>query len=93
MRTTLTIEDDVLTELRKRGKTSADGFKGVVNETLRKGLSLGETPLFDQPPFEVRAKSCGFLPGLDVLRLNQLVDELEVDRFISSHCQAEVVEP
>ena len=85
MRTTLTIDDDVLIELRRRSRAAASGFKGVVNETLRRGLSVGETPSSAQPPFEVRAKSCGFLPGIDPLRLNQLADELEVDEFIATH--------
>ena len=89
MRTTLTIDDDVAAELRRRSRTSRGGFKGVVNETLRRGLSVGETPLAAQPPFRVRAKSCGFLPGIDLLRLNQLVDELELDDFVAAHSRPE----
>jgi len=36
-------------------------------------------------PFVVRAKSCGFLPGIDPLKLNQLTDELESDAFVERH--------
>ena len=32
-------------------------------------------------PFKVRAKRCGFLPGVDVEKLNQLVDEMDVEDF------------
>ena len=85
MRTTLTIEDDVLTELRSRARTCPQGFKGVVNETLRRGLSAGAKPANRQPPFQVTARSCGFLPGIDPLKLNQLADEMEVDDFVRTH--------
>lgn len=36
-------------------------------------------------PFVVKAKSCGFLPGIDPLKLNQLTDELEADDFVERH--------
>jgi hypothetical protein len=42
-------------------------------------------PLPPQAPFEVRAKACGFLPGVDVLKLNQLADQLEADDFVTQH--------
>lgn len=31
------------------------------------------------PRFEVKAKACGLRAGVDVLRLNQLNDELEIE--------------
>jgi len=64
MRTTLTIDDDLFAELRRRSQAVHGGLKEVVNETLRRGLSVGATPLPAQPPFKVKAKSCGFLPGV-----------------------------
>lgn len=36
-------------------------------------------------PFVVKAKSCGFLPGIDPLKFNQLTDELEADDFVERH--------
>lgn len=33
------------------------------------------------PKFKVIPKACGFRSGVDVLRLNQLNDELEVEDF------------
>lgn len=32
-------------------------------------------------PFVVQPQSCGLLPGIDPLRLNQLLDQLEVEQF------------
>lgn len=83
MRTTLTLDDDVAQELRRRARTGRGGFKGVVNETLRRGLSAGAKPAAGPPRFVVKARACGFLPGIDPLKLNQLVDALEVDDFIT----------
>jgi hypothetical protein len=85
MRTTLTIDDEVMAELRRRSRAVHGGLKEVVNEVLRRGLSVEPGPLPPQAPFEVRAKACGFLPGVDVLKLNQLADQLEADDFVTQH--------
>ncbi len=85
MRTTLTLDDDVARQLRQRARGVRGGFKRVVNETLRRGLAAGDKPLPAPEPFVVRATSCGFLPGVDHLRLNQLVDEEDTAEFINHH--------
>jgi len=85
MRTTLTLDDDVARLLRRRAQGARGGLKRVVNEALRRGLAAGEKPLPTPEPFMVRAKSCGFLPGIDQLKLNQLVDQAETDDFIERH--------
>lgn len=82
MRTTLTIDDDVGQALREQARQTGRSFKGVVNDTLRRGLSAGEKPLAKRKPFRVRARHLGWAPGVDPLKLNQLVDELEVERFL-----------
>jgi hypothetical protein len=81
MRTTLTVDDDIAVELRRLAASTHQGFKTVVNELLRRGLAAGSKPLSGAEPFEVKAKSCGFLPGVDPLKLNQLTDELESEDF------------
>jgi hypothetical protein len=48
-----------------------------VNEALRLGLGLvGKPPR--APRFAVEPHAFGFKPGIDLDRMNQLVDELEV---------------
>ncbi len=81
MRTTLTLDDDIARQLQERSRRSGTSFKEVVNETLRKGLGRGEKPRAKLPRFEVKAKARGFRAGVDVLRLNQLNDELEMEDF------------
>jgi len=58
-------------------------FKSVVNEVLRGGLSTGEKPTASREPFVVQSARRGFRPGIDPLKLNQLVDDLETEKFLS----------
>lgn len=81
MRTTLTLDDDVAAALEKEQRRTHASFKDVVNRALRAGLSLGAAPTKRTPRFVVEAKRCGFRPGVDTERLNQLVDQLEVEAF------------
>ena len=84
MRTTLTLDDDVADALREQVKLLNKPFKQVVNEVLRRGLSPGarENPKrkFDYVPI-----SSGFQPGIDPLKLNQLLDQMEVEEFARRH--------
>jgi hypothetical protein len=76
MRTTLTLERDVADRVQKEVRRTGKGMKTIVNEALRLGLGLAGKPV--RPPrFEVRAHAFGFKPGIDLDRMNQLVDELE----------------
>jgi len=78
MRTTLTIEDELLEALRERAHLEGTSFKQAVNDVIRRGLMTGESEEEDPKAFRVRAKACGFRPGIDPLRLNQLNDKLEL---------------
>ena len=81
MRTTLTLDEDVAKQLRELSRHSGESFKEVVNATLRRGLHSGKKAAPRLPRFEVKPKACGFRPGVDVLRLNKLNDELELEDF------------
>lgn len=82
MRTTLTIDDDVAMALKALARNSGMTFKAVVNDVMRRGLMTGEKPAPAREPFRVASVRRGFLPGIDPLKLNQLVDELEADGFL-----------
>ena len=79
MRTTLTLEDDLARRLKEIAKANDQNFKQVVNEAIRRGLSLGELPSMEQEPFVVKARRCGFRTGIDPTKLNQLYDDLEME--------------
>jgi hypothetical protein len=79
MRTTITLEDDVAKLIRDETRRSRKTFKDVVNDAIRKGLTTGPSPSARPRRFRVKPKACGFRPGIDLMKLNQLLDELEVE--------------
>ena len=80
MRTTLTIEPDVEQLLKRELRRTNRSAKAVVNDALRVGLGVrGKPPQL--PCFRVEPHAFGFKPGVDVDRLNQLVDELEANEI------------
>jgi hypothetical protein len=81
MRTTLTLDRDVAEGLQKEMRRSGRGLKATVNDALRRGLRLATRP--PKPPrFEVRPQALGVKPGIDLDRMNQLVDELEAEERV-----------
>lgn len=81
MRTTLTLEEDLGRRLKELARESGRSFKDVVNDVVRRGLSTGERPPDNAEPFRVQPKARGFKPGIDPLKLNQLYDDLEIERL------------
>lgn len=78
MRTTLTLDRDVAQSLEKEMRRTGKGLKATVNEALRRGLRIGQKGA--RPPrFAVRPHAFGVRPGVDLDRMNQLADELEVE--------------
>ena len=80
VRTTLSLDSDVAQRLRQELASGKKSFKEVVNDRLRLGFGLKKDK--KRPPFRVKAHSSAFLPGIDQTKLNQLVDELEVEEFV-----------
>ena len=83
MRTTLTLDPDVARQLKARAAAEELPLKEVVNRALRIGLNAVEKP--PAKKFQVEPHSFQFKPGIDLDKLNQLVDELEVDEFVRKH--------
>ena len=81
MRTTLTLDDDLAARLKERAGRQNISFKQAVNDAIRRGLMKPDRIAESRPPFRVRTFTSDFQPGVDPLRLNQLVDDLEVKRF------------
>jgi len=80
MRTTLTIDDDLVDLVRQEAARTRRQFKDVLNERLRLGFigASGKRPKrakFKVEPFRSR----GFAPGVDEQKLNQLFDTLEIE--------------
>jgi hypothetical protein len=87
MRTTLTIDDDLAGLLKRRARELGVPFKEVVNRTLRSGLGEQTKGRRVKVPRTI-SHSFGFKPGIDLDKLNQLVDELESETYAAGQ-QAE----
>lgn len=81
MRTTLTIDPDVAERLKQETTGGNRSLKQVVNDSLRIGLGLKGKP--SRRAYRVKAHRSAYRPGVDRAKLNQLVDELEVETFVS----------
>ncbi|MGJ3242259.1 MAG: type II toxin-antitoxin system antitoxin VapB33 [Opitutales bacterium] len=78
MRTTLTLDPDVAEKIRQAGLSGKRSQKEIINEALRRGFAdQGEQA--KAKPFRVKTFHSPFRTGIDPGRLNQLVDELEVE--------------
>jgi hypothetical protein len=79
MRTTLTLEPDVVLKLKRRMAARKLTLKAAVNQALRAGLAVEDAPA--RVPFRVVPHSFGFKPGIDLDKLGQLADQLEAEDF------------
>ncbi len=81
MRTTLTLDADLAKKLKDLAHQRGTSFKQTVNEVVRRGL----TAQVQRPPgdrYTVEVHRGGFRPGIDPGKLNQLVDQLDVEDFV-----------
>ena len=88
MRTTLTLDDDLVVALRERAQVLRKPFKQGVNDALRRGLSNSSqeqeppTPEEGRPVFEVKPICSGFAPGVDPMKLKELDADLELQELL-----------
>jgi predicted transcriptional regulator len=79
VRTTVTIDPDLAERLRELAHRRRKSFRAVLNEVLRQGLQAGAARAKRAPRFVVEPHAGGFRPGVDPTKLNQLLDQLDVD--------------
>ena len=72
MRTTLTLDDDVASLLKKEARKTGDPFKQVVNRYLRLGLTASKQPA--RKPFKLKPMNLS-LPPFE--KVEELLDYLE----------------
>ncbi len=81
MRTTLTLDPDVVRLLKEEEHRRRTSFKEVVNDAIRRGLSpraRAEAP----GPYRVESHRTTLRPGIDPAGLNELADEMEDEALI-----------
>ncbi|MEO6323914.1 MAG: antitoxin [Thermoanaerobaculia bacterium] len=85
MRTTLTLDDDLSKSLKDYAQRTRASFKVALNTVLRRGLAAQDPSRKPSRRFRVEPHAGGFKPGIDVAKLNQLIDEMETGSFVRGH--------
>jgi hypothetical protein len=87
MRTTVTLDPDVVELLQQAMAARRQSFKEALNTAVRRGLAdVGVGPA--EPPFEWEPRAMGLRAGIDPARLNGLVDDLESDAVAEAMANA-----
>lgn len=76
MRTTLTIEDDVLDRARSLAAKLQTPFRRVVNEALRAGLQAVEEPA-SAHPYHTHPHKLGLKTGRNLDNIQELIAQIE----------------
>jgi hypothetical protein len=81
MRTTLTLDPDVVRLLKEEERRQGKSFKAVVNDAIRRGLAP-QGRASSSRRFRVRPHHTSLRPGIDSAAFNSLADELEDEAVI-----------
>lgn len=80
MRTTLTIDDDLLRELRQKANDTGSTLKEIVNKTLRTGLKDFNKPR-PSKPYKCKTYSLGYPPRADLDHALDIAERLESEEI------------
>jgi hypothetical protein len=84
MRTTVTLDSDVVRLLKNEAHQRGQSFKIALNEAVRHAFQSRLAPPPKRKRFVVKARSMGLRPGIDPTRLAELADEMETDAFLAT---------
>ena len=80
MRTTLTLNEDVLDRARDLARKMGKPFKAIVNEALRLGLDHIEKPA-KQRPYRTQPHDMGLREGFNLDNIQELLVQVEGEDF------------
>ena len=76
IRTTVTLDEDVLERTRDFSKTRGIPFRRALNELVRVGLEAESVPRVTEP-FQVKPFHMGVMPGVNYDNIGALLEFLE----------------
>lgn len=82
MRTTLTLDPDVVRLIEQQMRRDHTSMKQTVNEALRRGLTAPAKS--KKPRYRVKPHATTLRPGVDVQGFNRLADQLEDDAIVDA---------
>lgn len=80
MRTTVTLDDDVVAALRQAERERGVSFKEALNSAVRAGLAA--TSGVPRRPYSVRPFRAALGAGIDLRSANRLVADIEDDELV-----------
>jgi predicted transcriptional regulator len=78
MRTTFTLDDDLVAVVQRLAKTKKQSLREVLNLLVRQAIQ-NPTP----PKIEIETFALGIRPGIDHAKLNTLAAELDENEFLN----------
>lgn len=75
IRTTVTLEEDVLARLKEHSRRKGISFKEAINDVLRNGLLAAQAPA--AKPKLPEGRDLGFRPGLNYDDIGGLLEAIE----------------
>jgi Bacterial antitoxin of type II TA system, VapB len=76
VRTTLTLDDDVIQKAKKAAAKSGQPFRQVVNAALRAGLDIIAKPA-ETAPYQTKAHKMGLRGGKSLDNIQELLAHIE----------------
>lgn len=83
MRTTLSINDALLAEVRRRAGATGRSFREMLEQTIAVGLAKSGKAKPRRRPFRIKSRPLGLKVAYQKLSMNQLYDQLEAERTAS----------
>jgi hypothetical protein len=81
MRTTITLDDGLAADLKRRARAEGKSVSAVIAEALRAQLSKREASSKAAPFRLITVKGGGVRPGVDVTRLRSLEESADLERW------------
>jgi hypothetical protein len=81
MRTTLTIDDDIASDLKRLQREGDTKWKDLVNEVLRRGLSDVAQTKKKRKPFRMKTFDCGPLLVDSIDNVWEVLDQVDGEKF------------
>jgi hypothetical protein len=72
IRTTITLDEDVLERVKQESRSRGASFKTTLNDLLR--VALAEKPKARRKPFKIRPTSMGYYPELNYDKVEALIE-------------------
>jgi hypothetical protein len=80
MRTTISLEDDVVEKARAAAVRLRAPFREVINEALRAGLEKVEAPALERA-YSTKSHKMGLKPGMNLDNIQELLARIEGENF------------